>query len=386
MQYRPFGDTGFQASALGFGGMRLPTFEKDGAKVVDRAETTRIVRHAIDHGVNYVDTAYSYHNEESEPALAEALGEGYRDRVKLADKLPTWLVNAESNVEKLLDTQLQRLNTDHIDFYLIHNLNRVLFPRVAEHNVLSVLEKAKEKGKIGHIGFSFHDTIELFKEIVDSYGDWEFVQIQYNYVNETVQAGTQGLEYAASKGLPVVVMEPLLGGCLVNPPEPVLEEFRESSHPDRSPVDWALQWLWDRPEVALVLSGMGAMEQVEENLACADASGVGSLSPEEVETLRRAALAYHEMNPIPCTACGYCMPCPHGVDIPRNFQMYNNAKVFQGVQTNLNRIIYTHFMDEKARASACTKCGECVPKCPQGIAIPDLMPQVHGELSQGTGG
>jgi len=222
MQYRPFGNLDFNVSALGFGTMRLPTIGDDPAQI-DLAETTRIIRYAIDNGVNYIDSAHCYHNEKSEGAVAQALRDGYRDRVKIATKLPTWLVKDKSDVEKLLDTQLERLDTDHIEFYLVHNLNRTLWPVVAQHHVLETLERAKEAGKIGHIGFSFHDATDLFKEIIDFYDGWEFAQIQYNYMNETVQAGTEGLEYAASKGLPVVIMEPLLGGCLVKPPKPVAD-------------------------------------------------------------------------------------------------------------------------------------------------------------------
>lgn len=384
MQYRPFGKTGFNVSALGFGTMRLPVIGGDAGNI-DRPETIRMVRHAIDRGVNYVDSAYAYHNGKSEVVVGEALKDGYRERVKVATKLPTWLVEKEEDVEKLLDTQLERLGMDHVDFYLIHNLNSILWPIARDHDVIPALERAKAKGKIGHIGFSFHDSYELFKEIVDAYSGWEFVQLQYNYVNETVQAGTEGVEYAASRGLPVVVMEPLLGGCLVNPPEAILEVFRDSDDPERSPVDWALQWLWNRPEIATVLSGMGAMSQVEENLACAARSGVGTLSGEELETLSDAAYAFRQLNPIPCTKCGYCMPCPNGVDIPRNFDMYNNAHIFHGNQDFLNRNIYINFMAKESRADKCTVCNECLPKCPQKIAIPELMPKVHEALSRPLG-
>ncbi|MFO7975831.1 MAG: aldo/keto reductase [Candidatus Hydrogenedentota bacterium] len=384
MQYRAFGDTGFNVSALGFGTMRLPVIDGDAGNI-DRSPTIRMVRYAIDKGVNYVDSAYAYHDGKSEVVLGEALQDGYRDRVKVATKLPTWFVEKEDDVEKLLDTQLERLQMDFIDFYLVHNLNSALWPIARDRGVIPALERARDKGKIGHIGFSFHDSFALFKEIIDAYPGWEFVQIQYNYVNESVQAGTEGLEYAASKGLPVVIMEPLLGGCLVNPPEPILEVFRESDHPDRSPVDWALQWLWNRPEVTTVLSGMGAMHEVEENLACADRSGVGTLSEEEQETLSDTAYAFRQLNQIPCTKCGYCMPCPHGVDIPRNFAMYNNMHIFHGNQDFLNRTIYINFMPKETRADKCTACNECLPKCSQKIDIPDLMPKVHEELSRPLG-
>ena len=282
----------------------------------------------------------------------------------------------------MLDTQLKRLQQEHIDFYLVHNLNNALWPIARDRGVLPALERARDKGKIGHIGFSFHDSFELFKEIIDAYDGWEFVQIQYNYVNETVQAGTKGLEYAASQGLPVVVMEPLLGGCLVNPPEPIREIFQNSPYPERSPVDWALQWLWNHPEIATVLSGMGAMSQVEENLACAGRSGIGALSDEEMETISDAAYAFRQLTPVPCTKCGYCMPCPNGVDIPRNLDMYNNVHIFKGNQDSLNRIIYINFMAKEARADKCTVCNECLPKCPQHIKIPELLPKVHETLSR----
>ncbi|HOD48541.1 MAG TPA: aldo/keto reductase [Candidatus Hydrogenedentes bacterium] len=381
MQYRPFGKTGFEVSALGFGTMRLPVTGGDPANI-DRRETIRMIRHAIDNGVNYVDSAYAYHNGQSEVVLGEALRDGYRGRVKIATKLPTWLVQEEEDVEKLLDTQLERLQQDRIDFYLVHNLNNALWPIARDRGVLPALERARDKGKIGHIGFSFHDSFELFKEIIDAYDGWEFVQIQYNYVNETVQAGTKGLEYAASQGLPVVVMEPLLGGCLVNPPEPIREIFQNSPYPERSPVDWALQWLWNHPEIATVLSGMGAMSQVEENLACAGRSGIGALSDEEMETISDAAYAFRQLTPVPCTKCGYCMPCPNGVDIPRNLDMYNNVHIFKGNQDSLNRIIYINFMAKEARADKCTVCNECLPKCPQHIKIPELLPKVHETLSR----
>jgi predicted aldo/keto reductase-like oxidoreductase len=378
MQYRPFGSLDFQVSALGFGMMRLPKNSDDPADI-NRPEAIAMVRRAIDAGVNYIDTAYPYHGGLSEVVTGEALADGYREKVKLVTKLPTWMVTCEEDVDRLLDEQLARLNDDHIDIYLIHNITRGNWSTVGKCNVIQRLEAAKKAGKIGAIGFSFHDDFDLLKEVVDSY-DWAMAQIQYNYMNENVQAGTAGLEYAASKGLAVVIMEPLLGGCLVNTPPAVNEILAEGST-ERTPADWALQWLWNKPEVATVLSGMSAMEQVEQNIASADASGVGTLGQADLDVMHRAAQAYQALTPIPCTRCRYCMPCPAGVDIPTAFSLYNGIHAFGGNQGLLNRIIYNNLPDAD-KASSCIACGACEEKCPQQIPISEWMPKVHENLSR----
>lgn len=378
MQYRPFGTHDFQVSALGFGMMRLPTTSADPADI-DVPATVAMVRHAIDAGVNYIDTAYPYHGGQSEVVTGLALADGYRAKVKVATKLPLWMVKQPEDVDRLLDEQLARLGDSHIDIYLIHNISRGTWPAVAQHRVLERLEAAKQAGKIGSIGFSFHDGFDLFREVIDSY-PWGMAQIQYNYMNEKVQAGTAGLEYAAAKGLAVVVMEPLLGGCLVNTPPAVNAILAEGSVP-RTPADWALQWLWNKPGVATVLSGMGTMQQVEENLASASASGVGSLGEADLAVMRRAAEAYRDLTPIPCTACRYCLPCPQGVDIPAVFALYNGIHAFGGNQGLLNRIIYRN-LPEADRAGNCVACGLCEKKCPQQIAISDWMPKVHEYLAR----
>ena len=241
MKYRKFGKTGFNASALGFGCMRFPTTGSDGA--VDEPEAIRMVRYGIDSGINYIDTAYPYHGGDSERILGRALKDGYREKVRLATKLPIWEVKEAADFDRLLDEQLARLQTDCIDFYLLHNLQAPTWPKVRDLGVLDWLRKVKAAGKIGEMGFSYHDDYDTFVEIIDANPDWVFCQIQYNYMNEEVQAGTRGLEYAASKGLAVIVMEPLLGGCLATAPEPVKEVF-ELARSSRTPADWALQWLW----------------------------------------------------------------------------------------------------------------------------------------------
>ena len=378
MQYRPFGSLDFQVSALGFGMMRLPTNSDDTADI-NIPEAVAMVRRAIDAGVNYIDTAYPYHGGQSEVVTALALADGYREKVKLVTKLPTWMVTCEEDVDRLLDEQIERLGGAFIDIYLIHNISRAGWPTIQECNVIGRLEAAKAAGKIGGIGFSYHDDLELFKEVVDSYA-WDMAQIQYNYMNENVQSGTAGLEYAASKGLAVVIMEPLLGGCLVNTPPAVNEILAEGSV-ERTPADWALQWLWNKPAVATVLSGMSAMQHVEENVASAAASGIGTMSDSDVEVMRRAAKAYQALTPVPCTACRYCMPCPEGVDIPTAFSLYNGIHAFGGNQGLLNRIIYNN-LPAADKADNCVACGLCEEKCPQKIAISELLPEVHEFLSK----
>lgn len=377
MQYRAFGSPGWDVSALGFGCMRLPILGSD-PNAIDRPLAVRMIRYAVDHGVNYIDTAYPYHGGSSEPVVGEALRDGYRARVKLATKLPIWMVKRPTDVDRLLDEQLRRLGDQHIDVYLIHNLARTTWPLVRRHRVLERLEKAQAAGKIGLLGFSYHDSFELFQEIVDSYAGWKVAQIQYNYANETVQAGTRGLEYGAAKGLAMVIMEPLLGGCLANPPPKVAAVYAEAQ-PRRSPVEWALQWLWHKPQVAVVLSGMGTMAQVEENVACAGRSGVGRMSDAELAVVQEALRQYRGAVPIPCTKCRYCMPCPQKVDIPVAFDLYNGVKAFGGNQGLLNRIIYQGHL-AGSHGGLCVACGACLKKCPQKIDIVAWLRTVHEEM------
>ncbi|MCX7683105.1 MAG: aldo/keto reductase [Anaerolineae bacterium] len=379
MQYRRFGTLDWQVSALGFGCMRLPTIGGDHAKI-DEPEATRMLHYAIDHGVNYIDTAYPYHGGNSESFLGRALQGGYRDRVKLATKLPCWLVESADDFDRFLNEQLQKLQTEHVDFYLLHGLGKERWDKMRGLGILERAERAKADGRIGHLCFSFHDSYEAFKEIVDGYDGWTACQIQYNYMDIENQAGTRGLQYAASRGLAVVVMEPLLGGRLVDPPRPI-QEVWDTAPRKRTPADWALQWLWNQPEVSVVLSGMSTMEQVRENIASAAASGVGSLSEEELALIARVREKYRELCPIPCTRCGYCMPCPNGVNIPRNFEIYNEGAMYE--KPEHARIVYTRWFPEPERANMCIACRICEDKCPQRIPISDWMPLVHQVLGEG---
>ncbi len=369
MKYRILGKTGVQVSALGFGAMRLPVRGDQG--LVDEPVAIQMLRSAIDRGVNYIDTAYVYHDGQSEMVVGKALQDGYRSRVHLATKSPVWLVQKQQDFDRFLDEQLSRLQTEHIDYYLLHCLQKKSWEAMQALNVLDWAQRAQRDGRIGRFGFSFHDSLDVFREIVDAH-DWDVCQIQYNLVCENVQAGTEGLRYAAQKELGVIVMEPLFGGALANPPQSVWEIWQESGS---KPADVALRWLWDRPEISLVLSGMSTPRQVEENIESACRSGVDWLDQQERELIRRVQEKYQLLSPIPCTQCGYCLPCPQGVNIPVNLQLYNDATVFKGNSALLCRNLY-HSLPESERAAACETCGTCEEACPQGIEIGQLLAQV----------
>jgi predicted aldo/keto reductase-like oxidoreductase len=377
MHYRTFGKLDWKPSALGFGAMRLPTIEHDPARI-DEPEATRMIRYAIDHGVNYVDTAYPYHRETSELFLGRALQDGYRDRIRLATKMPCWKVETAEDFDRYLNVQLERLQTDHVDFYLLHGLNAERWPKMRDLGVFAWAEKAIASGRIGYLGFSFHDKYELFQEIVDAY-DWTFCQIQYNYMDVDEQAGTRGLKYAASKGLAVVIMEPIRGGRLANNIPPSIREIWASAPVNRTPAEWALRWVWNHPEVSLLLSGMSTMAQVVQNVENADRSGPNLLSGDELALYDRVRAAYEALCPIPCTDCQYCLPCPNGVSIPRIFEIYNDLMMYG--DENRARMVYG-WLAEGERANLCIECGECLDKCPQMIEIPDWLAKAHDVLCQ----
>jgi predicted aldo/keto reductase-like oxidoreductase len=378
MQYRTFGKLDWKPSALGFGAMRLPVIDDDPSKI-DEPKATRMVRYAIDQGVNYVDTAYPYHRQTSEIFVGRALQDGYRERVRLATKLPSWLIEKEEDFDRYLGEQLERLQTDHIDFYLLHSLNESHWPKLRDLGVLGWAEGAIADGRIGHLGFSFHDKYEVFQEILDASDLWTFCQIQYNYMDIEQQAGMKGLKYAADKGLAVVIMEPIRGGMLAGNVPPPVKALWDSAPVKRTPAEWALQWIWNQPEVSLLLSGMSTMEQVVENVASAGRSGPGTLTKEELELVAQVREAYLKLCAIPCTACEYCLPCPSGVNIPEIFGIYNDMLMY-GDEARA-RMFYS-WLDENQRANLCIECGECLEKCPQQIEIPDWLKKAHEVLCQ----
>jgi predicted aldo/keto reductase-like oxidoreductase len=390
LQYRSFGSLDFKPSALGFGAMRLPLLPAGaphGApdfSAIDRDAATEMLHTAIDGGVNYVDTAYVYHEGASEGWLAEALAGGYRERVKVATKLPAWKVEEPADFDRFLNEQLERLGGPSIDFYLLHSMERETWHKIAGMGALEWAQKAKADGRVGHIGFSFHDQYEIFTEIVDAgEGVWEFCQIQLNYMDGAYQAGLRGLHYAAARGLGVIVMEPIRGGQLAKEPSAAVRDLWETAPLRRSPAEWALQWVWNLPEVSLVLSGMSTQQQVEENLTYAGRSRPGLLSAEELVLVDLVRDVYRERLAVDCTGCRYCQPCPNGIDIPRILEFYNDAHVYDDV--GRMAALYAMFIDEDKRADACSQCGECETRCPQMLAVMEWLQRSHELLAPKEG-
>jgi predicted aldo/keto reductase-like oxidoreductase len=374
VQYRSFGSLDWKVSALGFGTMRLPIIGKDQTKV-NLPKTIKLLRYAIDHGVNYIDTAYTYHDGLSELAIGKALTGKYRKKAKIATKMPTFQVKTKEDLNRIFSQQLKRLNTDFIDFYLFHSLNKTLWKKVQDLDMLNWAEQKIAKGKIGYLGFSFHDEFEVFKEIVDGYDNWTLSQIQYNYLDENYQAGKLGLKYAASKGLAVCVMEPLAGGLLaVNPPEEIQAQWNQADE-KRSASEWGLSWVWNHPEVSVALSGMNALEQVKENLQSASHSGPNILTAKELELISKARQLYLEYGYIGCTGCRYCNHCTQGVDIPAVLAFLNEFSTkrrFPDMQQQIKQK-YATTIPSGQRASKCRQCGRCEAICPQHLPIRRLL-------------
>lgn len=351
-------------SVLGFGCMRFAM--KNGR--IDMRETERELAYAIKCGINYFDTAYVYKG--SEKALGTLLAKNHwRSKVVIATKLPHYLVKSADGAEKLFQEQLVRLHTDYIDNYLIHMLPDVkVWKKLVCMGILDWLLEKKAEGKIRKIGFSYHGNTGQFKELLDAYA-WDFCQVQYNYMDEHSQAGRAGVEYAAGKGIPVVIMEPLRGGKLAKDLPPKAMAIFRRAQPNRSPAEWALRWLWDQPGVSVVLSGMNSMEMLKENIRIANSVQVGGLTKKDNALFHKVRQAINEKTKVPCTGCGYCQPCPAGVDIPGAFRCYNvcyTDNYFTGMR---EYIMCTALRGKRTNASLCKKCGKCEKHCPQGIAI-----------------
>jgi predicted aldo/keto reductase-like oxidoreductase len=391
MKYRNMGRITKEVSALGFGAMRMPA---------NKHEAADLIRYAIDNGINYVDTAFTYHAGRSEVIVGRALLDGYRERVTLTTKSPLWLIKTREDFDKCLKKQIKRLKTNP-DVYLFHGMNKDRLEKVKKLNLIDKMEEAKAEGKFKFIGFSFHDGFDAFKEIVDFY-DWDCCQIQHNYLDVDYQAGTKGLKYAASKNIPVIIMEPIRGGQLVIPEEnlesrPEIKKVLDNSKIKRTLPDWALQFLWNQPEISVVLSGMSNTQQVTENIESANNSGINMLTKEELQTISGLREAFKKFYAVPCTNCGYCMPCPNGVSIPTINRILNDA-VYYGTRDNpITLYFYSNLaktpeeLEQKiangeetvGAQTLCIKCGECVDKCPQQIDIPNMMEKANLIFEEG---
>lgn len=373
MEKRRLEKPGIETSLLGFGCMRFPVTQEG---KIDVPEAERMLDRAIAAGVNYIDTAYPYHDGESEPVVGRILKKYDRDSFFLATKLPVWLVNSVEDAARLFEEQLQRLQTDHIDFYLLHAMNKERWDAMKKLGVVEYCEKLKAEGRIRYLGFSFHDDYEVFEEIL-RYRDWDFCQIQYNYLDTQEQAGDKGYALTESLGVPLVIMEPVKGGSLAGFSEDINEKFR-AMDPDSSIASYALRWVGSHPNVKVVLSGMSTMEQVEDNLKTL--GDFRPLSEQENAQIEEIVKELRSRVQNGCTGCRYCMPCPAGVNIPGNFRTWNNYHIYR-TYDHVKRAWEVELKDEE-KAKNCIKCGKCEAQCPQKLPIREHLVRVQKDMDE----
>ncbi len=376
MKYRTMGKLGIQASAFGLGCMRF-NGAASGDSVIDEQKAVSLIRRAIDGGVTYIDTAYVYLDKTSEIVLGKALRDGYREKVTIATKVPPDLVNSRADLERILAEELEKLQTDHIDFYLMHAMNRQKWEHMKAIGAPEFFDDMKREGKIRYKCFSFHSSYEEFEYILNDW-DWDMCQIQYNFMDINNQAGTKGLELAGSKGIPVVIMEGLLGGRLANAPDNV-QALYDAFPVKRSAVEWAFRWLCNHPEVAVVLSGCNEAEQIDENLRIFDTVGTGIMDEAELKLIDQVREAYISRTKIGCTGCRYCMPCPNGVNIPGVFSVWNNFSLYNtDPKTDWQ---FNMIRNNNAGADNCVGCSACEAACPQHLDIISNLQAAWKELN-----
>ncbi len=379
MIYRRIQNTDVRISQLGFGCMRLPLTDVYDPTAIDREKAVEMLRYAVEHGLNYFDTAHPYHRETSERFMGSTLSRMYRDRIYLATKLPMWHVKSPEDCNRLFNEQSQRLQTDRIDMYLLHALNKRSWKTVQEHDVLSFLDDLKKRGKIGYAGFSFHDELPLFKEIVDAY-PWTVCLIHLNYVDCDYQAGLSGLEYAHKKGIAVQIMEPLRGGKLAQHVPREVQEIIARTGRDQTAAQFALRWLFNRREVCCVLSGMSSPEEVRENIEFASCDHLDTLSDEEMKLYAEARVVYRTRTRINCTQCGYCMPCEQKIPISFILELYNDAHMYNAHDDSCRA--YRVFISPENRPDKCTQCGTCEERCPQNVPIIESLQAAHNSFTR----
>jgi len=371
-------------SVLGFGCMRLASKGKTSLlSTIDKDKASKQIRYAIDNGVNYIDTAYPYHRGLSESFLGTyVLKDGYREKVKIATKLPCYLINKAEKFDEILNKQMKKLQVEYIDYYLLHALDGTSWDKMVNLGIIDWMNKIKKEGKIKKMGFSFHGTHEAFLKIVDGY-NWDFTQVQYNIIDENFQAGIKGIEYAASKGLGIIVMEPLRGGALVGKIPKEVKELYDNSSVKKTPAEWALKWIYNNPSVTLVLSGMNEDSHIKENIKIASEVEPNTLTKEELKIIDSVQKKYRELMKVGCTGCKYCMPCPAGIDIPATFKNHNNYYMFGKTGAKLMHLASAGIMTDDGKAhftSSCIDCGQCEKNCPQSIKIREEFKDVRKNM------